>query len=233
MSSFAARLLSTSLDACEIQSSPDLNVQPGQYFMAARTDAFDPLPTVLYPAGKAGSKLIVTQPFPSAWQVGTPLTLRGPLGRGFSIPAQARRVAIVNAGTAGMVLKPWLEAVLERGGEVVIFSDHQPAGLPTAVEGLPLEQAGEAWKWAEYLAAECDLTQLGRLLKILRGSGDARLPDQAEILIRMAMPCGGTSQCGLCAVKTVRGYRLACEDGPVFPLADLAVYPAQTEEGEV
>jgi NAD(P)H-flavin reductase len=35
------------------------------------------------------------------------------------------------------------------------------------------------------------------------------------------MPCGGVADCGACAVETRLGWKLACEDGPVFDLIDL------------
>jgi dihydroorotate dehydrogenase electron transfer subunit len=116
----------------------------------------------------------------------------------------------------------WMKEVLDGGGELVLFSDLPPAELPTAVEGLPLDQAGEAWKWADYLAADVDLDQLDHLLRILKPERDSRLPEKAEVLVRTPMPCGGQAECGLCAVITSSGPRLACKTGPVFSLDELA-----------
>jgi hypothetical protein len=224
MGFFSGRLLSNTLDHCEILCSSELNLRPGQYFLAASAASLDALPVVLYPSKKVGTRLIVNRPYPDCWQVGTVLNLRGPLGRGFHFPAAARRIAIIDSfsdSRPASIFKFWMQEVLERGGELVYYSNLHPADLPTAVEGLPLEQAGEAWKWAEYLAADVDLSQLESLIRILRSNPDSRLPDQAEILIRTTMVCGGQAECGLCAVKTRSGLRLACKDGPVFSLHEL------------
>jgi NAD(P)H-flavin reductase len=40
-------------------------------------------------------------------------------------------------------------------------------------------------------------------------------------LVVAPMPCGGLAECGVCAVTTRRGWKLACKDGPVFDLGEL------------
>jgi hypothetical protein len=35
------------------------------------------------------------------------------------------------------------------------------------------------------------------------------------------MPCAGLAACGVCAVQTRRGWKLACVDGPVFDLKEI------------
>jgi hypothetical protein len=224
MGFFSARLVANALDHCEILCPAELNLKVGQYFLSASVGSLDALPVVLYPSKKVGKRLIVNRPYPDGWQVGTVLNLRGPLGRGFHFPSTARRIAIVDNcsdGKPASIFKFWMQEVLERGGELVYYSDYHTTDLPTSVEGLPLEQAGEAWRWAEYLAADVDLPQLESLQRVLRPNRDSRLPDQAEALIRTTMVCGGAAECGLCSVKTTSGLRLACKDGPVFPLHDL------------
>ena len=45
--------------------------------------------------------------------------------------------------------------------------------------------------------------------------------EQAQVLVRTPLPCGGIAACGVCAVHLTgssRDYRLACKDGPVFQL---------------
>lgn len=44
------------------------------------------------------------------------------------------------------------------------------------------------------------------------------------------MPCG-SGVCGVCAVATGRGHRLACREGPAFPLEALRFAP-EPEPGE-
>ncbi len=230
-----SKLISLKQDTCALQCPADLNYQPGQYFLATGADQLEPLPVVLFPVAKEKSVLIIERPASDAWRVGTALNLRGPLGRGFQVPPGVRRIALVDCRSENRpaaLFEHWAPAFLERGGELAYYSDFPPSGLPTDVEGLPLEQAGEAWKWAEYLAADVDFGSLGRLLKILRPGHDTRLPDKAEVLIRTSMVCGGLAECGLCVVKTVKGFRLACKDGPVFQMNDLTPYAAALLAGD-
>ena len=46
---------------------------------------------------------------------------------------------------------------------------------------------------------------------------------EAQALVRTPMPCGALADCGVCTVRTSRGPKLACKDGPVFDLSLLAV----------
>lgn len=220
-----AKLVKTALHAFEIQCPSGLSFRLGQYFLASAAGCLEALPAVLFPSAKIGGKLIVNHPPAGGWQPGMALNLRGPLGRGFHFPEAARRVAIIESGDAGQMasfFQFWMEEVMARGGEIVYYGDFFPAALPTAVEGLPLDQAGEAWKWAEYLVADVDLPRLEAVLRIFKPERDSRLPEKAEVLVRAPMTCGGTADCGLCAVMTAHGPRLACKEGPVFPLHTLA-----------
>jgi hypothetical protein len=40
----------------------------------------------------------------------------------------------------------------------------------------------------------------------------------AQVLVVTPAPCGGLAECGVCAVTTRRGWKMACKDGPVFSL---------------
>ena len=46
-------------------------------------------------------------------------------------------------------------------------------------------------------------------------------PGPGQVLVRTDMPCRGIGECGLCAVRTTRGWQHACTDGPVFQLKEL------------
>jgi dihydroorotate dehydrogenase electron transfer subunit len=45
---------------------------------------------------------------------------------------------------------------------------------------------------------------------------------QVSVLLTPPMPCG-TGACQACAVQTRRGWKLACREGPLFPLAELSL----------
>ena len=41
-------------------------------------------------------------------------------------------------------------------------------------------------------------------------------PGAGQALVTLPMPCGGLGECGACAVPIRRGWKLACQDGPVL-----------------
>lgn len=219
-----SRVLSTSVDCFEIECPDGLYFDVGQYFLASSTEILEAAPLVLFPIAKEDRKLKISLPFPDQWLTGMPLMIRGPLGKGFTLPVAARRIALVHFGISaqhGSVFAPLIESGLNAGGEVVFYGDTLPINLPTAVEVLPLNQVADTWKWADYMAAEIEQSQLDILLQLLMQKTESRLPDQSEVLIHTPLICGGAAECGLCSVKTQKGYRLACKDGPVFSLDDL------------
>ena len=65
---------------------------PGQYLLAS--DASDsPLPVPIFYTYSAPGGFIATSA--EHWKPGDVLHLRGPLGRGFSLPSSARKVALI------------------------------------------------------------------------------------------------------------------------------------------
>jgi len=72
--------------------------------------------------------------------------------------------------------------------------------------------------WADFLALDLPLEALADLGKHLPDV----LPCPAQALIYTPMPCACLARCGACAVPTRRRWKLACEDGPVFDLRELA-----------
>jgi len=90
--------------------------------------------------------------------------------------------------------------------------------LPAVVEVVPTASLAENLDWLDYLAVDIvlgDLPQLNSLLSI------PELPFDGQVLVRTDMPCRGIGECGVCAVRTTRGWQHACSNGPVFQLKDL------------
>jgi hypothetical protein len=198
---------------------------PGQYLLA--TDETSLLGIPLFNAGPALNGFLAAPPLPASWAPGTPLALRGPLGRGFRLPAGLRRLALVVAGdgTSGSGvarLLPLAIQALEENAAVTLFAAAPLPDLPLSVEAYPLEAAGEAMRWADFLAVEIPLEGLPVLGDLL-GLGPGERPSTpGQALTRTAMPCAGLADCGVCAVLTgSRSWKLACKDGPVFDLTDL------------
>lgn len=195
----------------------------GQYLLAYLPgDRLTPFPIPLFPAGDAGEDgWLAAPPLPDHWQPGDRLRLRGPLGNGFDLPPAARRVALVAFESSPARLLPLADMALKQGAAVALYTDRIPGGLSPAVEVSPLAALPEILDWADWFAADLPLDQLSPLRKLL-GLSNGGLPGMtAQVLLTVPMPCGGTGECGACAVHTREGYQLACKDGPVFDLNDL------------
>lgn len=196
---------------------------PGQYLLAqTRTDSDSPLPVPVYAAAATHNGFYAATPLPVAWNPGAALALKGPLGRGFNLPAAARKVLLVSwGGSAGRVLS-LLEACHRQNAEVVLLSETTPEDIPLSVEILPPAALPEAARWADYAALDIRRGQIESLLASpLLSDSLLLLSGYAQIFIETPVPCGGMAECGLCAVSTRSGIRLACKDGPVFDLAQI------------
>jgi hypothetical protein len=80
----------------------------------------------------------------------------------------------------------------------------------------------ENLSWPDFLAVDLAHAELAGLLRFLGLDDPGRpMPFSGQVLIRTDMPCHGVGGCGVCAVQTRRGWRLACVDGPVFDLSEV------------
>lgn len=223
--------------AAHITCAPRLVPAPGRYLLAhAPSEPDAPLPHPIFLAASHPRGFYAARPLPVSWTPGTELTLRGPLGRGFRLPASARRVALAAFGGNPSRLLALLEPALGQNAEITLLTDTPPNGLPPAIEILPLAALTETTKWADYLAIDAPRAALAFIQKMLfpesdspyygcapnsaKSSPSARIVIDcaADILIETPLPCGGIAECGVCAVYNRRGCLLACKDGPVFDL---------------
>jgi hypothetical protein len=150
------------------------------------------------------------------------LALRGPLGQGFSLPENARRVALISLAETPARLLPLASQAVNEQLAVALFTDAPLIGLPAALEIQPLAALSEALTWADFIAIELPLGSLPELRQRLDMSAADRLPCPAQALIITPMPCAGMAECGACAVPAMRGWKLACREGPVFDLNELS-----------
>ena len=116
---------------------------------------------------------------------------------------------------------PWPGPRLERDCAVTLYTDAHLSALPSTLEIYPLSSLREALTWPDLLALDLPLERLPALRDLLGLQPGDLLPCPAQALIWTPMPCAGLAECGACAVPSRRGYKLACEDGPVFPLNHL------------
>lgn len=219
-----------------IACPPGLRPDPGQYLLAHAPGQDEALPTALFAARAlslslsgdvAAGELELAPPLPSGWTAGTRLAVRGPLGRGFTLPVSARQVALVGLGVPPYRLLPLADLALAQGAAVALYARSLPDALPPEVEVLPLESLPEIVGWADYAAFDLAPGALAGIKKRMGLLPHTPLPVPAQVLVRVPMPCGGIAECGLCAVEMVsrsssrRGWKLACKEGPVFDFNEL------------
>lgn len=202
---------------------PDKKIPaPGQYLLAhAPHDSGAVLAAVLFSASPHAGAFTAAPPIPETWQLGTPLHLHGPLGKGFRLPGQVRNLALAALGSTLSRLLPLLSLAENPALFTASPPPHLSASLPSSLEINPLADLPAALPWADFLALDLPLERLPELPKILGLSQNRPLSCPAQVLIFTPMPCGGLADCGVCAVNNGRKYWFACKDGPVFDVKDL------------
>lgn len=204
--------------AARILCAPGLVPAPGQYLLAwASSEPARPLAVPVFRAASHPGGFYAAAPLPVAWSPGTLLAVRGPLGRGFHLPATARRVALAAWGGNPARLLALLEPAESQNAEITLLTENAPPALPHSVEILPLSALPETAQWADYLALDAPRAALPTLQTLLQPESRPRFSGYTiEILLETPLPCGGIAECGACAVATPRAALLACKDGPVF-----------------
>lgn len=153
---------------------------------------------------------------PDSWRPGLDLSLRGPLGRGFTLPPIARKVGLVAFDDSPARLNGLIMPALKQGAALALVCASAPEKLPDDVEVQPLSALEEIVEWADYLAFDVARESLNRLRERLGKLNQLAAGRDAQVLIRTPVPCGGAADCGVCAVSLKSDWRLACKDGPVF-----------------
>lgn len=196
---------------------------PGQYLTCqAAGKTLEVLPHHLFRVIGSPTTLNLG-PIPPGWAPGDEITFLPPQGRGFSPPETIHRAALLAMGVSPARLLPLISTVNSSRASITLFCDPAPAKdllnfIPSAVEVASVADLQENLDWPDYLAVDLELPGLPELSntfdwEVFQG--------EAQALIRTAMPCHGVGNCGVCSVKTNRGWRLACTDGPVFNLNEV------------
>lgn len=202
-----------------ISCPADLTPAPGQFLLVS-DDSFAPLPASLYFTDSASGSFIAA-PAPESWTPGMEVRVRGPLGRGFNLSASARKVALIAFDDSPARLRGLIRPALKQGAAIVLLTDSPAENLPDEVEVQPLASLGEIVAWADYAAFDVRREGLPGLVKRLGELSQADPLKEAEVFIHTPAPCGGIAECGVCAVVTKSGWKLACKEGPVFGLREI------------
>lgn len=219
------RLTVDRLHSGVIQLPAGLRLDPGRYILANGVD--DPrelFPTPLFAMCEQKNGLVqVAPPLPESWYAGMSLAARGPLGKGFQLPASAHHVVL--GSTSSPVphrLLALIAPALRQGAAVAVAGSALPDGLPAEVEWISPDSLAEAAaQWADFTALEVSFAEIKNLRSLLGLKPGSHPSGQIQILATGAMPCGGNAACGLCSIPGRKSQRLACTDGPVFPWEEL------------
>jgi NAD(P)H-flavin reductase len=204
-------------------SCPDSAIPPAGQFLLADDpgDLNIVLRTPLFLVERSKNGFWASSLIATTWGLGTNLDLVGPLGHGFSLPRSIQRLGLVVLGATNSRLTPVIHQASEAHVAMTLFSDLSVPKLPAAVEVYPLAALPDSLDWPDFMVLDVPLQRLAHL-RAVTGLPQARgLPCPAQVIITSPMPCAGMAQCGACAVPTRKGWKLACEDGPVFDLSVL------------
>lgn len=213
-------ILQDGLRSARLSCPGNLIPSPGQYLLAG-DDSASLLPVPLYYTDSAPSGFIAAPPLPDLWNPGQKIYLRGPLGRGFTLPILSRRVALVAYDDTPARLLGLIRPALKQKAAVVLICDSVADGLPDDVEVQPSSALLEVCEWADYIAVDMARENLPGLRQRLGKLNQVSALKEAQILIRTPMPCGGVAECGVCAVTLKSNWRMACKEGPVFDWRDI------------
>lgn len=207
---------------------PELKqVDPGQYFQVWRKGEIDLIPEIVYSTSLAHNGYIDFDRFPVQFYPGDRVVLWGPLGHGFSIPPRSKLLYLVSSKPDISRLKPVAELAIAKGLPVSLIVNgfdlqYWHKDLPAAIEIQAFSDLSNIVSHPGYVVTEIDATHdLDVSEKIKEEIPEALLKHQGQVLIYTAMPCIGMAECGVCAIKTKKGWRFTCKDGPVFLLKDL------------
>ena len=166
------------------------------------------------------------------------LDLIGPCGNGYAPPPTATRIGLLCPARHVAPLVAVAGDLCARGLTITLVC-HAPTAdqvypahlLPHEVEYRVVTDDGsagepgpagrvlaEAIAWADAVLCAGPLPWL---LQLRAAHERLRQRDFAQVLMLPEMTPCGVGACGLCAVRTRKGVRLACVDGPAFPLGVL------------
>src|SRR5512143_1645310 len=124
--SIAELSLLDGLPAARFVCPPGLIPAPGQYILAHPGGTEPPLATSVFAAQIFDDGFLAAPPLPSSWTPGTDLYLRGPLGHGFSLPPDARRIGLIAFKRSSRTLLALLEPAFRQDASITLVAEHIP-----------------------------------------------------------------------------------------------------------
>jgi hypothetical protein len=205
-----------------ISCPPGVIPSPGQYTLAIDQDNFRTVLGIpVFQVSKTTQGFWAVPLCLVSWGLGTDLDLLGPLGHGFDVPGNILRLGLIAVGETVARMMPLIQQATSQHIGVALFTDLAVQMLPVSLEIHPLVTIKDELNWPDFMVFDMPLERLTELRGLLELSDGRGLPCPAQVLLTAPFPCAGMAQCGACAVPARRGWKLACEDGPVFDLNTL------------
>jgi hypothetical protein len=216
------------LPAITIKAEQPLVFVPGQYLAASsRSEPDNQIPLSLFIESSTKNEISISAP--PNWYPGHEITFRGPLGQGFSLPVMLKHLALVGFDDNPNRLMAFVNHTLDQNIDIVMAGDFisNPViarDIPAHVELTKLDHLDDLFSWADFIALDVPSYRIQELSRILQTTSAKSIRGDMQVLIFTSMPCAAIAECGICAVKTIKGYKLACQDGPVFNMKDFNFY---------
>jgi hypothetical protein len=215
------------LPAIIMKTEQPLVFVPGQYLAASSKSENDAqIPLSLFIESSTENEISIGSPAPPNWNPGHEIVFRGPLGQGYSLPVMLKRLALIGFDDHPGRLMALVNIARNLNVDIVMAGDFisDPViarDIPANVELTKLENLDDLFSWADFIAVDVPSYRIQELNEILQSTSVKSPRGDMQVLIYTSMPCAAIAECGICAIKTVKGYKLACQDGPVFNLNDI------------
>ena len=191
---------------------------PGRYLMAwDKSDMDAVLGIPLFASEVSDHSFLTSPPVPPNWQPGTELLMRGPLGHGYNLPTDRKRIGLAAFECTIARLIPIINVYLPLKSDIALFTDCAIPTLPSAIEVHALSKLQSALLWPDMLYIDIGHKNINSLRQKLNIEGNIEtILGASQILVSSPMPCGGLADCGICTLKGARSNLLICKNGPVF-----------------
>lgn len=166
-------------------------------------------------------------------RAGDRINLFGPLGNGFSVLPDARRLLLVAGGMGIAPLRFLADTASRQGKQVTLLMGAPSAGqllpfAPGGIETVKATEDGSAGRkgqvtelMVDYIEQADQIFSCGPAGMYRAMAGMRELQDKpVQVSLETRMACGlGT--CYGCTIRTRSGLAQVCRDGPVFDLRDV------------
>lgn len=193
------------------------NIRPGQFFIAYVAGKDYHVWPVYFVSFQEDHFFL--RPEESRWELGDSISLKGPIGNGFSDLSMYQNILLINLGTNHGVLSALMEVGLKSNKNVAIFTKNHEIQFPPTVEIILPGLLEESINWADFIVVDIDRDNLSIEHELIKTIDLSNTP--CEIFIYCPILCSGNAECMVCTINTKKGKVKTCKQGQVFDLKSL------------